>query len=81
MRKKLFGIDLAICSLWIIAVLGSRTAWFGGPETWIVALLVLSRILPRLHSTMVRKSHGCEAVSVCLYRSPDTQSVSTKQTL
>lgn len=45
MRKELFSFDLAICSLWIIAVLGSRTAWFGGPATWIVALLVLSRIL------------------------------------
>ena len=27
MRKTLLGIDLAICSLWTIAALGSRIAW------------------------------------------------------
>lgn len=33
MRKILFGIDLAICSLWTIAALGSRIAWGGTPAT------------------------------------------------
>lgn len=45
MRKTLFGIDLAICSLWTIAVLGSRIAWVGTPATWIVMLLIMSRLL------------------------------------
>ena len=45
MRKILLGIDLAICSLWTIAVLGSRIAWVGTPATWIVMLLIMSRLL------------------------------------
>ena len=45
MRKTLFGIDLAICSLWTIATLGSRMAWVGTPATWIVMLLIMSRLL------------------------------------
>ena len=36
MRKTLLGIDLAICSLWTIAALGSRIAWVDTPATWIV---------------------------------------------
>ena len=39
MRKILLGIDLAICSLWTIAALGSRIAWVDTPVTWIVMLL------------------------------------------
>ena len=38
MRKILLGIDLAICSLWTIAALGSRIAWVDTPVTWIVML-------------------------------------------
>ena len=45
MRKSLFCFDLAICSLWTMAALGSRTAWFASPAMWIVMLLVVSRIL------------------------------------
>ena len=45
MRKILLGIDLAICSLWTIAALESRIAWVGTPATWIVMLLIMSRLL------------------------------------
>ena len=45
MRKILLGIDLAICSLWTIATLGSRIAWVDTPVTWIVMLLIMSRLL------------------------------------
>ncbi len=45
MRKILLGIDLAICSLWTIASLGSRMAWVDTPATWIVMLLIMSRLL------------------------------------
>lgn len=45
MRKILLGIDLAICSLWTIAALGSRIAWVDNPVTWIVMLLIMSRLL------------------------------------
>ena len=45
MRKTLLGIDLAICSLWTIAALGSRMAWVSTPATWIVMLLIMSRLL------------------------------------
>ena len=46
MRKTLLGIDLAICSLWTIAALGSRIAWVDTPATWIVImLLIMSRLL------------------------------------
>lgn len=45
MRKILLGIDLAICSLWTIAALGSRIAWVDTPVTWIVMLLIMSRLL------------------------------------
>ena len=45
MRKTLLGIDLAICSLWTIAALGSRIAWVATPATWIVMLLIMSRLL------------------------------------
>ena len=45
MRKILLEIDLAICSLWTIAALGSRIAWVGTPATWIVMLLIMSRLL------------------------------------
>lgn len=45
MRKILLGIDLAICSLWTIAALGSRIAWVNTPVTWIVMLLIMSRLL------------------------------------
>ena len=45
MRKTLFGIDLAICSLWTIAALGSRIAWVDTPAIWIVMLLIMSRLL------------------------------------
>lgn len=45
MRKILLGIDLAICSLWTIAALGSRIAWVDTPVTWIVMLLIVSRLL------------------------------------
>ena len=53
MRKTLLGIDLAICSLWTIAALGSRMAWVGTPATWIVMLLIMSRLL--LSFTLYRK--------------------------
>ena len=45
MRKILLEIDLVICSLWTIAALGSRIAWVGTPATWIVMLLIMSRLL------------------------------------
>ena len=45
MRKILLGIDLAICSLWTIAALGSRIAWGDTPAIWIVMLLIMSRLL------------------------------------
>lgn len=45
MRKILLGIDLAICSLWTIAALESRIAWVDTPVTWIVMLLIMSRLL------------------------------------
>ncbi len=46
MRKTLLEIDLAICSLWTIAALGSRIAWVDTPATWIVImLLIMSRLL------------------------------------
>ena len=45
MRKTLLGIDLAICSLWTIAALGSRIAWVDTPAIWIVMLLIMSRLL------------------------------------
>ena len=45
MRKILLEIDLVICSLWTIAALGSRIAWVDTPVTWIVMLLIMSRLL------------------------------------
>lgn len=45
MRKILLGIDLAICSLWTIASLGSRMAWVDTTAIWIVMLLIMSRLL------------------------------------
>ncbi len=45
MRKILLEFDLAICSLWTIAALGSRMAWVDTPATWIVMLLIMSRLL------------------------------------
>ena len=45
MRKTLLEIDSAICSLWTIAALGSRMAWVDTPATWIVMLLIMSRLL------------------------------------
>ena len=45
MRKILLEIDLAICSLWTIAALGSRMAWVDTSEIWIVMLLIMSRLL------------------------------------
>lgn len=45
MRKKLLGFDLAICSLWTIAAMGSRMAWVDTPAIWIVMLLIMSRLL------------------------------------
>lgn len=45
MRKTLLEIDLVICSLWTIAALGSRIAWVDTPATWIVMLLIMSRLL------------------------------------
>ena len=45
MRKTLLEMDLAICSLWTIAALGSRMAWVDTPATWIVMLLIMSRLL------------------------------------
>lgn len=45
MRKTLLEIDLAICSLWTIAALGSRISWVDTPATWIVMLLIMSRLL------------------------------------
>lgn len=45
MGKILLEIDLAICSLWTIAALGSRIAWVATPATWIVMLLIMSRLL------------------------------------
>ena len=45
MRKILLEFDLAICSLWTIAALGSRIAWVATPATWIVMLLIMSRLL------------------------------------
>ena len=45
MRKILLGIDMVICSLWTIAALGSRIAWVDTPVTWIVMLLIMSRLL------------------------------------
>lgn len=45
MRKILLEFDLAICSLWTIAALGSRMAWVDTPAIWIVMLLIMSRLL------------------------------------
>lgn len=45
MRKILLEIDLAICSLWTIAALGSRIAWVDTSAIWIVMLLIMSRLL------------------------------------
>ena len=45
MRKAILCIDLAICSLWTIAALGSRMAWVDTPAIWIVMLLIMSRLL------------------------------------
>ena len=45
MRKILLEFDLAICSLWTIAALGSRITWVDTPATWIVMLLIMSRLL------------------------------------
>lgn len=45
MRKTLLEIDLAIYSLWTIVALGSRIAWVDTPATWIVMLLIMSRLL------------------------------------
>lgn len=45
MRKTILCIDLAICSLWTIAALGSRMAWVETPAIWIVMLLIMSRLL------------------------------------
>ena len=45
MGKTLLEIDLAICSLWTIAALGSRIAWVATPATWIVMLFIMSRLL------------------------------------
>lgn len=45
MRKKLLGFDLAICSFWTIAAMGSRMAWVDTPAIWIVMLLIMSRLL------------------------------------
>ena len=45
MRKTLLEIYLAICSLWTIAALGIRIAWVATPATWIVMLLIMSRLL------------------------------------
>ena len=44
MRKTLLEIDLAICSLWAIAALGSRMAWVDTPATWIVMLLIMESV-------------------------------------
>ena len=53
MRKKLLGFDLAICSLWTIASLGSRMAWVDTPAIWILMLLIMSRLL--LSFTLYRR--------------------------
>lgn len=45
MRKTILCIDLAICSLWTIAALGSRMAWVDTLAIWIVMLLIMSRLL------------------------------------
>ena len=54
MRKILLGIDLAICSLWTIAALGSRIAWVDTPVTWIVMLFKFRKFLSLLF--LVHKS-------------------------
>lgn len=53
MRKKLLGFDLAICSLWTIAAMGSRMAWVDTPAIWILMLLIMSRLL--LSFTLYRR--------------------------
>lgn len=45
MRRILLGIDLAVCTLWTIAALGSRMVWIDTPAIWIVMLLIMLRIL------------------------------------
>ncbi len=44
MKQKVFWLDLAVCSLWTLAVLGGRTMWFAIPMAWIVLLVILTRV-------------------------------------
>ena len=45
MKQKILWLDLAICSLWMLAALGSRTMWFTTPMTWVVLLVILARVV------------------------------------
>ena len=53
MKQKLFLLDLAACSLWALAVLGSRHCLGGIPANPVVVLAVVSRIT--LAFTLYRK--------------------------
>lgn len=53
MKQKLFLLDLAACSLWALAVLGSRHSLGGIPANPVVVLAVVSRIT--LAFTLCRK--------------------------
>lgn len=44
MRQKIFWLDLALCSLWLLLVLGNRT-WFAFPAQLLTLVMVLARIL------------------------------------
>lgn len=45
MKQKILWLDLAICSLWMLAALGSRTMWFTTLMTWVVLLVILARVV------------------------------------
>lgn len=44
MKQKLFWLDLAFCSLWALAVLGSRS-WLQYPMSFITAFTVVTRVV------------------------------------
>lgn len=56
---------MAIYSLWTIAALGSRIAWVGTPATWIVMLLIMSRLLLSFTLYHRERSHG--VLDCCLW--------------
>lgn len=44
MKQKLFWLDLAFCSLWALAVLGSRS-WLQYPMSFITAFAMMARVV------------------------------------